>query len=227
MLSTFKIETFEDLLKALREKPEWREELRRLILTEELLSLPQKFEIFVHQEFRPLKVKVDKIDQDVGGLKQDVAVLKEDVAAVLKQDVAILKQDVAELKGEIFERRVRERAPAYFGRLIRRCRVISFEELADALDDAIDRGVISESQKQDVLNIDVVTKEILKTDSEKQVIIAGEVSIKVDRVDVERAHERAKILERAFGMPAISVVIGRESTEGAKTKADELDVILI
>jgi hypothetical protein len=212
MLSTFKIETFEDLLKALREKPEWREELRRLILTEELLALPQKFEIFVHQEFIPLKIKVDKLDQDV---------------EILKQDVAILKQDVAELKGESFERRIRERAPAYFGRLIRRCRVISFEDLADTLDDALDKGVISETEKQDVLNIDVVTKGILKTDSEKQVIIAGEVSIKVDRVDVERAHERAKILERAFGMPAISVVIGRESTEGAKTKADELDVILI
>ncbi len=33
--------TFHDLVQALHEHPEWREELRRLVLTEELLSLPQ------------------------------------------------------------------------------------------------------------------------------------------------------------------------------------------
>ena len=37
-------QTIEDLLKAIREHPEWREELRRVILTEELLQLPERFE---------------------------------------------------------------------------------------------------------------------------------------------------------------------------------------
>lgn len=67
MLSTFKIETLEDLFMALKDKPKWREEFRRLILTEELHALSQKFEIFVHKEFIPFKVKFDKLDQDVVG----------------------------------------------------------------------------------------------------------------------------------------------------------------
>jgi cell division protein FtsB len=254
MLSTYKIETFEDLLKALKEKPEWLEELRRIILTEELIALPQRFHTFVEHEFKPLKQKVDKIEQDVAVLKEDVAILKEDVAilkedvavlkedvAVLKEDVAVLKQDVAilkheikvlkddvaNLKGDNFERKVREKAPAYFGRLIKRCRTMSLEDLADYLEKAVEKGIITEEEKNSALNIDVVVTGFLKTDKDKRVVLAGEVSVKVDRIDVERAYERASVIGKALELPAIAVVIGEEETEGALTRADELGVVLI
>jgi len=38
----FTVEEFRDLVRILEEKPEWRAELRRLVLTEELLSLPEQ-----------------------------------------------------------------------------------------------------------------------------------------------------------------------------------------
>lgn len=218
MLDTFKIETFEDILKALKERPDWLEELRRIILTEELIALPQKFETFLQKEFRPLREKVDRMENDIDILKQDVA--------VLKQDVAVLKQDVADLKGDNFERKVRERAPSYFGRFIKRCRVITHEELANSLDDAVEEGIITEDEKQDALNIDVVVTGYLKEDREKKVVIASEVSLKADRADVERAYERANIIGRAMRIPAIAVAIGKETTEGAKNRSEELGVIL-
>ncbi|MEM3423122.1 MAG: hypothetical protein QXE51_00985 [Nitrososphaeria archaeon] len=231
MSSNYKIETFEDLLKALKERPDWLEELRRIILTEELISLPQKFEKFRKEEFQPLKEKVDKIEQDVAILKQDVAILKQDVAllkqdvALLKQDVALLKQDVADLKGDNFERKVRERAPSYFGKLIRKCRLISSQELADILDDAMDNEIISESERDDALNADVVVTGFLKHDK-KKVVLVTEVSIKIDKTDVEKAFARAEVIGKAMNFPAIPVVIGKEFTEGAKTRAEELKVIL-
>ena len=203
MPSNYKIETFEDLLKALKERPEWLEELRRIILTEELINLPQKFEKFRKEEFQPLKEKVDKIEQDV----------------------AILKQDVADLKGDNFERKVRERAPSYFGKLIRKCRLISSQELADILDDAMDNGIISESERDDALNADVVVTGFLKHDK-KKVILVTEVSIKIDKTDVEKAFARAEVIGKVMNFPAIPVVIGKEFTEGAKTRAEELKVIL-
>lgn len=224
MSSNYKIETFEDILKALKERPDWLEELRRIILTEELISLPQEFEKFRKEEFQPLKEKVDKIEQDVAILKQDVAILKQDVA-ILKQDVTLLKQDVADLKGDNFERKVRERAPSYFGKLIRRCRLISSQELADILDDAIDNGIISESERDDALNADVVVTGFLKHDK-KKVVLVTEVSIKIDKTDVEKAFARAEVIGKAMNFPAIPVVIGKEFTEGAKTRAEELKVIL-
>lgn len=37
----FTVEEFRDLLRILEERPEWRAELRRLVLTDELLTLPE------------------------------------------------------------------------------------------------------------------------------------------------------------------------------------------
>jgi len=39
---SFTVEEFRDLVSVLKERPEWREELRRLVLTDELLSLPEE-----------------------------------------------------------------------------------------------------------------------------------------------------------------------------------------
>jgi hypothetical protein len=48
----YKIKTFEDIIRALRDHPEWLEELRRIILTEELLRLPQRFKRFLQEELQ-------------------------------------------------------------------------------------------------------------------------------------------------------------------------------
>lgn len=46
------INTSEDLLRALRENPEWKEAVRREILTEELMNLPARFDRFVEEQVR-------------------------------------------------------------------------------------------------------------------------------------------------------------------------------
>ncbi len=38
----FSVEEFHDLVRILEERPEWRRELRRLVLTDEPLSLPEQ-----------------------------------------------------------------------------------------------------------------------------------------------------------------------------------------
>lgn len=100
MEKAIKIRSIEDFERILIERPEWKERIRRLILTEELLNLPTEFKRFVNEDFKPLKSKVDLLSSDVEDLKQDVSVLKQDVS-VLKQDVAVLKQDVDMLKREV------------------------------------------------------------------------------------------------------------------------------
>lgn len=206
----YRLETFEDLLNALRQRPDWLEELRRIILTEELIALPQKFETFLKKDFKPLKTKVDKIEEDV---------------TILKQDVAVLKQDVATLKGNDFERTVREKAPAYFGRLIRRCRIISFETLSDKLEDAVDLGLIREDEKYDALLLDAIVTGKLKTG--KDVILAVEVSLTVDIEDIQRAAKRADIVSRAFQIETIGVAVGKDRTKRAENGAQELNVLLV
>jgi len=64
----YTIRNFYDLLCALRENPDWLEELRRLILTEELLNLPKAV--------RELIERFDRLEKRLDTLEQDVAVLK-------------------------------------------------------------------------------------------------------------------------------------------------------
>ena len=235
-----KIRSYFDLISILRDHPDWLDELRKLILTEELINLPKKFDEFVKQyqnfienEFKPLKQTVQKQGEDIAVLKEDVAVLKEDVAvlkedvAVLKEDVGVLKSDVGDLKGDSFERKVRERAPSYFGKIIRKCKLISHIELANILDDALDAGIIGDDERDDALLCDVVVTGALRNNKERKVLIVAEVSVVVDKQDVERAASRTKIIEKCMGLPGIPVVIGKEHTEGALKRADELQVIVV
>jgi len=195
--------------------------------------------IGLKDEVKELKQRVEKIDErltkvesDVEVLKEDVKILKEDVRILkedvrtLKEDVRTLKNDVAELKGSDFERKVRENAPAYLGKLIIKCKVLDKAIIADQLDEALDAGRITEEEREEALTVDLVAEGYLRVEPQKKVLVVAEVSVKADKVDVERAHKRSKIVEKAFGMPTIPAVIGKRYTVGAKNKAKELQICL-
>lgn len=231
----YRIRTFEDIVRALRERPDWLDEVRRLVLTEELFQLPGKVDQLagrfekkmqtIDEDVKKLSGDVKRLDENVEKLNKDVKRLDEDVKR-LKEDVKKLKEDVAELKGDNFERKVRERAPGYFGRLIRRCRVVGIEDLADLLEDAVEGGVIREEEKEEALQTDLVVRGRLKRSGEEVVLIV-EVPMKVDREDIERAWRRAEIFGKVFHLTSLAVAVGKESTEDAERTAQALGVFLV
>ena len=87
------------VIQLIRGSDDLRQDLRREILTDELLQLPVRF-TRMEQDVGVLKEDVGTLKDDVAGLKEDVGVLKDDVA-VLKDDVAVLKDDVAVLKDDV------------------------------------------------------------------------------------------------------------------------------
>ncbi len=219
------VNTIEDLERILKENPEWRERIRALILDEELRRLPQRFERFVEEEFRPLREDVQVIKKTVGGLEGDVEVLKEDVA-MLKKDVGVLKMDVAYLRGENFERKVRENAPAFLGRVIRRLRPIDKFALADILDDAVDRGDITEEEREFAIRVDFVGKGKIK-ETGKDVHVALEATLSLYPEDVEKVFKRAIIISRAVGEETIPVVVYVNAGEEALSLAEELGILTV
>ena len=58
------INSQEDVLRALRENPEWKDAVRALILGEELLQLPVKFDAFVVEQRRVN----ERVETDAPGL---------------------------------------------------------------------------------------------------------------------------------------------------------------
>ena len=127
----FTVEEFRDLVRILEEKPEWRAELRRLVLTEELLSLLEQVAALraeTERRFQEMAATVDKLAREVARLGIGMG----DLQRTQKRLII----DVADLKGDSLERRYRERAPAYFGGLIRRARALTTEDLDELLEPA-------------------------------------------------------------------------------------------
>ncbi len=220
----YRVRTISDIVNALKRDPEWLKEVRKLVLTEQLLNLPKRFDEFIKNEFRPLVRRVDRMEEDVAALRKDVAELKNDMEK-LKKIVKGLQDDVGSLKGDNFERKVRERAPSYFGRILRRIKTIDYDTLGNILDEAIDKGIITEDEKMELLRIDGVLKGKRPKDGQEMWLVF-EASCVVNKEDVERAKRRAIILKRAIGKPVVAVVIG-EKHAVSEEYADEQGVIML
>lgn len=211
-METWRVITLADIYRALRAHPEWTQELRKVLLTEELLNLPIVFKKFVEEEFQPLRKDVDDLKKKVDKIEGEVEKLK---------------VDVGWLKDGFMELQVRDRVGAFFGKLLKRARLLDSSDLADLLYDAASQGLITQEEAEDALRVDAVVRGRLRSDVLKEVLIAAEISFVVDRVDVERAKKRAEIISRALSQHTISAVIGKEFTEGAKEAAQELSVLII
>ncbi|MCX7823568.1 MAG: hypothetical protein N2260_09045 [Syntrophobacterales bacterium] len=57
--------------------------------------------------------------------------------AILKKDMGVIKVDVGNLKGDNLERKIIEKAPSYFGKFLRKVKLIPIYEWLERLDDAL------------------------------------------------------------------------------------------
>jgi polyhydroxyalkanoate synthesis regulator phasin len=197
-------------LKALKEDPEFAAEARALLLSEDLLNLPPKFD--------RLEKKVDRLEEDFSKLKDDVGKLTNRVDR-LEKKVDKLEKDVAYLKGSDRERWYRDRAHAVFGRIILKGKPFE-EKAAEILWEACKKGQISKEERDEVLSADLLWS------GEREgefVVLVVEVSFTISQDDVERAKKRAEIL-RKLGILAIPVVGGVEI--GKDVKRDDVVCIV-
>jgi len=211
-------------LMALKEDPEFAAEARALLLSEDLLNLPPKFD--------RLEKKVDRLEEDFSKLRDDVNKLRDDVNKLidrvdrienrvdrLEKKVDRLEKDVAYLKGSDRERWYRDRAHAIFGRVILKGRPFE-EKAAEILWEACKKGQISKEERDEVLSADLLWG------GEREgefVVLVVEVSFTISQDDVERAKKRAEIL-RKLGILAIPVVGGVEI--GKDIKRDDVVCIV-
>jgi hypothetical protein len=222
----FTVEEFRDLVRILEARPEWREELRRLVLTDELLALPEQLAALrarSEQQFQALAEAQQRTEGQVAALTDRVTVLTDRVTvlaevqqrtegqvAVLVQAMQTLTDDVGELKGKSLEADYRTKGHAYFSRLVRRPHVLTSDELTTLVEDARDRGVLLSFDAQEIYDADVVARGRRLEDG-TEVYLLVEVSWGVGRHDVERAAQRAALLAR-LGTPVIPVVAGKRIT---------------
>ena len=234
----FTVEDFFDLARLLEQRPEWRAELRRLLLPDEVLSLPQTVQTLAGQvqalteEVRALAEAQRRTEEQIAALAEAQRRTGEQVAALTEAQTALtsdvqlltkrvdsLSQDVGYLKGITLELRYRERAPAYFRRLARRLYVFPAHELDALLDEAVQAGKLAEAEADEIMEADIVMRGRRRED-EAEVYLVAEVSWGVGPHDVERAAKRAALLAK-IGLPTIPVVAGQVITYEAARLAHQ------
>jgi hypothetical protein len=219
---SFTVADFHDLVRILEERPEWRRELRRLVLTDELLSLPGQvagLRVATEQRFQELTqqmtglaeaqsrtegrlTELAEAQSRTEGEMKELAVQVKTLAEVVRP----LHDDMAKVKGILLEMDYRTKAPAYFGRIIHRAHVLSQDEVTALVGGAVDKGMLSDEQADEIYQADVIVRGKRKEDR-TEVYLAVEVSWGVGITNVARATRRATFLART-GVTAIPVVAG-------------------
>jgi hypothetical protein len=128
---------------------------------------------------------------------------------------------VGDLVGDNLERRYRERAGAYFGRILRRPTPVDLNDLRELLEPRLPAPAVD-----DVLLADLILRGRLATDGTEETYLLLEVSAIVDERDVDRAVRRASLLRRA-GLPTLAIVAGEDATAGAREAVTEQRVALL
>jgi len=204
---------FHDLVRLVEAHPEWRAELRRLVLTDELLALPE--------QVGALTRAVTALAGNQQRLEDQMSALTLQVTA-LARSVQTLTDDVGELKGKSLEADYRAKGPAYFGRLVRRPHVLTSDELVTLVEDAREHGVLSDAEAQELYNADLVVRGRRAADG-TEVYLVVEVSWGVGPYDVERAARRAALFTH-LGMAVLPVVAGERLTAEAGRLAQQHQV---
>jgi hypothetical protein len=200
----FTIQDFHDLIGILEQHPEWRTELRRLMLTEELLSLPQITHNLAEAQQRT-EQRVEELAEAQRRTEQRVEELAE-AQRRTEQRIGRLQDDVGDLKGIMLEERYYRRASSYFSRLVRRSQAISGNELTALLAEAVARGALSEDGADEIGWAEVVVRGQRREDG-TEVYLVVEVSWGGGTSDVERAVRRAALLAQT-GVQTLPVVAG-------------------
>jgi len=228
------IHTMNDLIRILEQHPEWRAEVRRLVLSGELLALPKVVEgLATHMDqltvlidqlgarMADLTVRIDQLGARLDHVGELLEQLAHRVDALVESHQRLI-DDVGGLKGKALEAEYRDRAPSYFGRLVRKGRVVEPNELWDALEASLTADELSDAILADVL----IRGGVRDHKPATEVVLVVEVSFVLDLSDVERARRRCALLRRA-GLPAIAVVAGERATDTARVAAEEASVVIL
>lgn len=126
------------------------------------------------------------------------------------------------LVGDNLERKYKEKAHGYFGRILRGVRVINFQDIEPELEERLPVEAVDELRLLDLIVRGRHKERVDLSD----LWLAVEVPAVVDRKDVERVQRRAAALRQA-GYKAVAAVAGEQQTERAEEAARANGVVVL
>ena len=222
------INDISDLVRILRENQDWAQSVRSILLTDELLSLPEKFNDFVEitrETNRLVSQRLKQLEDGQKRLEQGQKTLQEGQKA-LENRMDRLEGRFGNLEGSDYERRTTQRtmgqAIALLGmtspKIAHSPAGHSEPSLSSNVSEALRSKAIDPGQVEDLYRADII---ITSQDGHCAVI---EASLTPDLDDINRAKTRAAILAAATGDHATPVVACHDPTQEFINAAEQQDV---
>ena len=191
------INTIEDLARILRDQPTWAEALRALLLIQELLDLPGRFDRFVEAQ------------QKANEAQQKANEAQQETNRLTNQRLNVIEGQLGNLQGGQYERTVRTKALArsrftlgFTGSYVAMNQDgLTDPRLNSAIDQAIRNGLVSQDGCADLFEADL----IISAEDNRHAVV--EVSLTANRDDIDRAKTSAGIMAAITGGSVTPVVI--------------------
>ena len=191
-------------LQALRDDPDFRDEVRSLLLGDELLQLPERFAQFAAyvndfiEEQKAFNAKVDKFIER-----------QEATNAAVQSRLQSITDDIGDLKGHVAGRIAREMADDIAERLgFEIIQQLNGNDLRQMLRQH-NPSDIDPGTRRSFYLADMVAK-VLDQDG-NELFMATEASYTADRRDSDRAVRNAAFLSRFTGLAAVPVIASRQN----------------
>ena len=236
------INTIEDLARILRDQPTWAEALRSLLLTQDLLDLPGRFDRFVdaQREFNQAQQKANEAQQETNRLTdRRLNAIEGRLDGIDGRLDGIdgrldgidgrldgIDGRMGNLQGGQYERTVRTKALArsrftlgFTGSYVAMNQDgLTDPRLNSAIDRAIRNGLVSQDGCADLFEADL----IISAEDNRHAVV--EVSLTADRDDIDRAKTRAGILAAITEGAVTPVVITSRLNPAQSAQAEAAGV---
>ena len=224
------LNTTEDLLRAARENPEFREAFRREILTDDLINLPQRFDAHASETTRNINALTSNVaeltknidsmnrnlNEQIDGVNRNLNEKTDEIRSSHREEHNALHRFRGNYAIETTrnnDNNIAELFANLRGIDRYRLRTLTREERDDLFDDNLDtidlldtEGNISKSFPTG----DIIAEASHRRSRDTIFYIVVEASYTVNADDVIRASDHAKILRRVTGHEAFAIVSGVE-----------------
>ena len=187
-------------LTTLRSDAAFREEVRREVLSAELLELPQRFAAFV-EEMHTFREEVHAFVMEMRAFREST----ERRLGALESVTGRLTDDSAKLRGMILEQTIRGNPGYYLRRHARRVKLADLDDLLDDLGIA-DMG---DDDYKVLARTDVLATG-RSSEGGKAVVFVVEATWRAHTGDVDRQAARRRILSER-GVDAVAIIASRRS----------------
>ena len=225
------INDISDLIRILRDDPAWADAVRSVLLSQELLRLPEEVAALTRafrEHAETTNRRLESLEAGQDELKEGQAQFQTTVNG-LQTTVNGMRGDLGNLSGSYFQRR----AANFAVRVARRdfhLRQTSLVHYADHVGDSTLKQMLddaAEDASRDFNEDDAALVEQAdaviagKAPDGTEVYLLVEASITVLKDDVDRAKDRAELLQRAVGATTHALVIGEAIADEAATQAKD------